>query len=412
MTAPIALYWLRNLSELRSGVVGSDSLAWLAQRRPTEYLMRDFSAGAEHTAGPGPAALHFKLTSLEKADGMDLLAQVTWALTRPGVHEWINAGRPLVFDHSSEASISALKRWHELAQIFQEQGFVRGRFIWLMQNELAPALCAEAFAGQTSIRMEPVVLHSWLHQTRLHVETAPRRPKRKDREVRFVNLNGKLRSHRAVVLGWLLNEGLLDRGLVSLGERSAGSGPLAMWPDFQALQKAARQDFPGFEKEIAACSGLVGRLHLLDEQQIRPFDILWHQQARAGFSLVSETDMRGRRLRRFTEKTLKALAAWHPIVLAGNMGTLRLLRDYGFQTFSPAIDESYDLIEAPAERLRAVLAEARRLITMPEEEFDRLLDELDPVLEHNHRHFMDGLPAIMDRQHQAVQRAVAEVGAA
>ena len=168
-------------------------------------------------------------------------------------------------------------------------------------------------------------------------------------------------------------------------------------------------DFPGFAAEIAANRTLMPQATVLGEGTVQARLVRWDIHARAGFSLVSETEMRSGETLRFTEKTIKALAAWHPVVVAGNAGVLGLLRQHGFRTFSPWIDESYDLIADRGARLRAVLAQAKRLIEMPEAAFDGLLAEMNPVLEHNHRHFMDGLPAIMDRQHAAVRRTVAEL---
>jgi hypothetical protein len=52
-----------------------------------------------------------------------------------------------------------------------------------------------------------------------------------------------------------------------------------------------------------------------------------------------------------TEKSLRPIAVAQPFILAGTHGSLEYLRSYGFKTFGDVWDESYDLVEDPAERL-------------------------------------------------------------
>jgi hypothetical protein len=46
-------------------------------------------------------------------------------------------------------------------------------------------------------------------------------------------------------------------------------------------------------------------------------------------------------------------------------GSLAYLRQYGFETFSGLIDESYDQITNPRQRLQAVIAEMSRISSLP-----------------------------------------------
>ena len=57
-----------------------------------------------------------------------------------------------------------------------------------------------------------------------------------------------------------------------------------------------------------------------------------------------------------TEKILRPIACGHPFILAGGPGSLAVLRKYGFLTFNPYIDESYDDIQDDQERLTAIIA--------------------------------------------------------
>ncbi|RJQ55221.1 MAG: hypothetical protein C4526_04040 [Nitrospiraceae bacterium] len=68
---------------------------------------------------------------------------------------------------------------------------------------------------------------------------------------------------------------------------------------------------------------------------------------------------------------------------------LAFLRSKGFQTFSPYIDESYDNIEEPAERLEAIFKEIDRLCAMSLDDIHDLYCKLWPRLLHNFYHFQN-----------------------
>jgi len=57
-----------------------------------------------------------------------------------------------------------------------------------------------------------------------------------------------------------------------------------------------------------------------------------------------------------TEKTLRPIACGHPFILLAAPHSLEYLRRYGFKTFDSVIDESYDTIQDPLQRMHAVIA--------------------------------------------------------
>ena len=71
------------------------------------------------------------------------------------------------------------------------------------------------------------------------------------------------------------------------------------------------------------------------------------------FDIVLETLFDDDRLH-VTEKTLRPIACGKPFIVCGTHGTLEFLQSYGFKTFAPFIDESYDKITDPIKRLEAV----------------------------------------------------------
>jgi hypothetical protein len=105
--------------------------------------------------------------------------------------------------------------------------------------------------------------------------------------------------------------------------------------------------------------------------------------------VATETVYYGRR-QHLTEKTFKAIALEMPFVLVAPAHSLSYLREYGFQTFAPYIDESYDLIEDPVKRIEAVTAILLEIQARSAAAKLELHEQLLPRVEHNYRHFYRG----------------------
>lgn len=109
------------------------------------------------------------------------------------------------------------------------------------------------------------------------------------------------------------------------------------------------------------------------------------------FSLINETIFYGKSLNHcghiptqfLTEKTFKVIAAKHPFILAQRPGILQSLRDDGYKTFHPYIDESYDNIDNDADRLIAIMEEVGRLSTYTAEQWLTFQANVEPIVRHN-----------------------------
>lgn len=91
-----------------------------------------------------------------------------------------------------------------------------------------------------------------------------------------------------------------------------------------------------------------------------------------------------------TEKTFKAIALEMPFVLVAPHHSLEYLRSYGFRTFAPYIDESYDLVEDPVERIERVTQILLEIQARSAAAKKALWQQLIPVVEHNYNHFYKG----------------------
>jgi hypothetical protein len=91
-----------------------------------------------------------------------------------------------------------------------------------------------------------------------------------------------------------------------------------------------------------------------------------------------------------TEKTFKAIALEMPFILVAPQHSLRYLRSYGFRTFAPYIDESYDTIADPIERIERVTHILLEIQARSAAAKNQLWQSLLPIVEHNYNHFYRG----------------------
>ena len=84
------------------------------------------------------------------------------------------------------------------------------------------------------------------------------------------------------------------------------------------------------------------------------------------------------------------MAYYHPLVVWGSPGSLTHLQDIGFETFGHAIDESYDTIKSPVDRLNAIFSivnDLTRQFTQGENIFEDNITK--QKVQHNHDRFFD-----------------------
>lgn len=88
-----------------------------------------------------------------------------------------------------------------------------------------------------------------------------------------------------------------------------------------------------------------------------------------------------------TEKIFKPIVAKQPFVLLGCANNLKYLKSYGFKTFNPWWDESYDAIQDPIQRLEAVVKIINDISAMSNEDLEAMLRGMKYVLDHNYNLF-------------------------
>jgi hypothetical protein len=199
------------------------------------------------------------------------------------------------------------------------------------------------------------------------------RPSRRQR--RFLSLNRTPRPFKIVLLLKLMEDGLWDSGFISFGgfgqdgksgkPRPTGEQLAAALPSFTDLIARLAPRIDDLDRYGSVLLGLdhhglkrLNQKHATEAQDLPEYDESW-------FSAVTETEMLARP-NRITEKVLKPLVNFHPMILFGNPGSLLRVQDYGFVTFDDIIDESYDQEPNPRRRFDMAYAELTRLCRLDE----------------------------------------------
>lgn len=104
------------------------------------------------------------------------------------------------------------------------------------------------------------------------------------------------------------------------------------------------------------------------------------------FDVVLETLFDDPRLH-LTEKILRPIACGKPFLLAATHGSLQYLKDYGFMTFGEFVDESYDLIQDPVLRLKALVETMKQISALSVVQKKSLNQSIKHITEYNRARF-------------------------
>jgi hypothetical protein len=103
-------------------------------------------------------------------------------------------------------------------------------------------------------------------------------------------------------------------------------------------------------------------------------------------SVVLETIFDGDRIH-LTEKILRPIACGHPFILAAGPGSLEYIRSYGFKTFAPWIDESYDQETDSLKRLEKIIQSMEHIQQLQGSELENFSKGIKQIADFNKTHF-------------------------
>ena len=99
-----------------------------------------------------------------------------------------------------------------------------------------------------------------------------------------------------------------------------------------------------------------------------------------------------------TEKIFKPIVSRRPFVLVAAPGNLAYLRSYGFRTFEPWIDESYDQETNHNQRLQMIAQQIERVAHLGIEQRSQMHQDMQEVLQHNYNHFFGEFQQIITKE--------------
>tara|TARA_R110000796_G_scaffold130626_1_gene246284 strand:- start:75 stop:1286 length:1212 start_codon:yes stop_codon:yes gene_type:complete len=106
------------------------------------------------------------------------------------------------------------------------------------------------------------------------------------------------------------------------------------------------------------------------------------------FSIVNESHYGTYKSGCLTEKTWKAIFNFHPIIIVGAKGSLRYLKEQGFDIFEDIFDSSYDDIYDKTERLEKIFDVVDNFLKNNNlSQLEKIREDIFPRLLHNYNHF-------------------------
>lgn len=221
---------------------------------------------------------------------------------------------------------------------------------------------------------------------------APKTLEDKTYDKKFLCFNRRWRGNRTVLVELLHALDLLKYGHVSLAKSD----------DNRSWEHMCYRDL-AFMKD---CEEAVILLDSVREEMINSFPELYldnkdlitnraqlvadtnYLYEETYFSVVTETFFfkteRPEEYGRFlSEKTFKPVAMQHPFLVLSTPHFLVKFKELGYKSFSPWIDESYDLEPNDALRMMKVVREIQRLCNLSDSERTEFLTEIRKICKHN-----------------------------
>jgi hypothetical protein len=325
----------------------------------------------------------------------------------------------LVFDSSLEGVPHKQDVSLALHQVIDQLGAISGQCVYVTQDR---QFDADYRAHCSSIGVAPVTVMShdywvWDALKEYQSDGAAAYQQRMSafrnrgplRRRKFLSMNRTPRPIKILFLLRLMRDGLWNDGFISFGGfRSKTAGPGKGRPSAEELEKA----LPAFADLIADVApwldrlDAVGRLLLgLEQHGWKNIDLTHASAAvdlaeynESWFTVVTETEMRSRPSR-ITEKVIKPLVNFHPVLVLGNPQALKMIREYGFVTFDDLFDESYDDVWDPRERFEQVYRQVVQAARWSDDEWQRNEKRIEQKLLFNAHWGLTQLPGDVRSRH-------------
>ena len=233
--------------------------------------------------------------------------------------------------------------------------------------------------------------HDWFRGSSFNarlIDTSKRKLKKK--YITFNRLTSNKRVYRSLFISELVKRNILNQGYVSYNDVCPDNGQ-----DYtQNLSDAVNEKL--ITEDVAAeaitninKAPLPLRIDYRDEKLIpnHSFVLSAVQQSQESFVYVVTETCYWEQKCHLTEKIFKPIVSKMPFILVGPAHNLSYLRSYGFQTFDYWWDESYDEIEDPILRMKAIADILERICNLSVSDLEFELKEMQAVLDYNYNLF-------------------------
>lgn len=322
----------------------------------------------------------------------------------------------VAFDASNEGQIHEAERSERFHGFLAERSISPSTAAYLTQDRGYRSEYQSWCARRGEDPMRIIVFDAYVHRTlkanlddgeiafEQRLASFQERPQHRSR--RFVSLNYSPRPSKILFLLRLMRDGLWDKGWISFGgfaprrEKASLSRPWAVerLRELVGFADDVESALPFIEQLDALGPSLLGtrgntvarldRKKMLSATRLAQYGDSW-------FSVVTETAMTTAR-HRITEKPLAALLNFHPFLMIGGLGSLDLVRGYGFETYSSIFDERYDAEPDLRRRFDMVYDQVVKLCSMDEADLARLSSRAAEIMTFNACWGLTKLPRILN----------------
>ena len=201
------------------------------------------------------------------------------------------------------------------------------------------------------------------------------RTKNKLRSKYYLSFNRLPKKHRVDLVVSLDKNNLLDKGYVSFANNIE---------DWDWRDMVTETEKKSLEKKIPLTIDLKDLSH--SKHSFDKFDVKYYLDSYFQITTGNDfTDFDDQLI--FSEKIWKPITNFQPFIYLDDVGALKKLREYGFKTFSPFIDESYDDISDVKKRFGMIETEINKLCNKSIEEIHEWYWSIEEILKYNYYHF-------------------------
>ena len=195
----------------------------------------------------------------------------------------------------------------------------------------------------------------------------------------FISFNNNIKQHRIDLLSILVNNNIIDKGMTSW---FAGQEPKDQGRDNMSWDEEVRK-WIGYSKDL--------KVELTRQDWLNPIPHM-----NSYFNIITESnwgqygyDEHTTQKIFFSEKTWKSIITYQPFILISTRYSLKKLKELGFKTFSPHINEDYDNLRTYEERIIFIESEINRICNMSKNDLDEWYWNMEEILRHNFNHFFN-----------------------